>query len=121
MSRTLFVVAVSAFLLSHSVAQAQSVDLTEDELMQICNSQDQKIQFGGKMFVMGVLEVAKSKVVPPRMRLCPQGTKTSSSYFDQACDWVAADRNRHTSSAMLAVIASAASEACPVGADPESQ
>ena len=89
--------------------------------MQICNSQDQKVQFGGKMFVMGVLEVAKSKVVPQHMRLCPKGSKKSSDYFDQACDWIAADQNRHTSSAMLAVIASAASEACPVGADPDSQ
>ncbi len=121
MSRSLFAVAVSAFLLSHTVAHAQSVNLSEDELMQICNSQDQKVQFGGKMFVMGVLEVAKSKVVPPPMRLCPKGGKKSSDYFDQACDWIAADQNRHTSSAMLAVIASAASEACPVGTEPESQ
>ena len=121
MSRSLFAVAVSAFLLNHSAAYAQSVNLSEDELMQICNSQDQKIQFGGKMFVMGVLEVAKSKVVPPSMRLCPKGGKKSSDYFDQACDWIAADQNRHTSSAMLAVIASAASEACPVGTEPESQ
>ena len=121
MTRSLFAVATSAFLLSHSVAQAQSVNLSEDELMQICNSQDQKIQFGGKMFVMGVLEVAKSKVVPTNMRLCPKGGKKSSDYFDQACDWIAADQNRHTRSAMLAVIASAASEACPVGTDPEVQ
>ncbi len=121
MSRSLFAVAVSAFLLSRTVAHAQSVNLSEDELMQICNSQDQKIQFGGKMFVMGVLEVAKSKVVPSRMRLCPKGAKKSSDYFDQACDWIAADQNRHTRSAMLAVIASAASEACPVDAAPNGQ
>ncbi len=121
MSRLLFTVAVVASLLSHSVARAQSVNLTEDELMQICESRDQKVQFGGKMFVMGVLEVAKSKVVPSRMRLCPIGTKKSSDYFDQACDWIAADQNRHTSSAMLAVIASAASEACPVSAEPDGQ
>ena len=121
MSRLMFIVALGASLLSHAVANAQSVNLSEDELMQICDSRDQKVQFGGKMFVMGVLEVAKSKVVPSRMRLCPNGTKKSSDYFDQACDWIAADRNRHTSSAMLAVIASAASEACPVGAEPEGQ
>ena len=121
MSRSLFIGAVSAFLLSQSAAQAESVNLTEDELLQICNSSDQKVQFGGKMFVMGVLEVAKSKVVPPRMPLCPKGSKKSSDYFDQACDWIAADQNRHTSSAMLAVIASAAGEACPAEAEPETQ
>ena len=121
MYRPLFIIAASAFFLSHSVARAESVNLSEDELLQICNSQDQKVQFGGKMFVMGVLEVAKSKVVPPRMRLCPRGSKRSSDYFDQACDWIAADQNRHTSSAMLAVIASASTEACPVEAVPENQ
>ena len=121
MSRFLFVAAASAFFLSHAVAHAQSVNLTEDELMQICDSRDPKVQFGGKMFVMGVLEVAKSKVVPSKMRLCPKGAKRSSDYFDQACDWIAADQNRHTRSAMLAVIASAASEACPLGADADSQ
>ena len=121
MNRPLLTVAACVFLLNHSLAQAQSVNLSEDELLKICNSQDQRVQFGGKMFVMGVLEVAKSKVVPPRMRLCPKGSKKSSDYFDQACDWIAADQNRHTSSAMLAVIASAAAEACPLDAEPESQ
>lgn len=121
MLRSLFIVAISIFLSGGAIAQAQSVDLSEDELLQICESKDQKIQFGGKMFVMGVLEVAKSKVVPSRMRLCPKGSKKSSDYFDQACDWIAADQNRHTRSAMLAVIASAASEACPVESEPESQ
>ncbi len=121
MLRSLSTAAIIAFFLSQTAAQAQGVNLSEDELSQLCESQDQKIQFGGKMFVMGVLEVAKSKVVPSRMRLCPKGTKKSSDYFDQACDWIAADQNRHTRSAMLAVIASAASEACPAEAEPDGQ
>ncbi len=121
MYRSFFVILLSALALTRSAALAQSVDLSEDELLQICQSEDQKIQFGGKMFVMGVLEVAKSKVVPSRMRLCPKGAKKSSDYFDQACDWITADQNRHTRSAMLAVIASAASEACPVDAAPNGQ
>ena len=110
--------AMTALLMSGSLANAANVSLSEDELLKICNSQDQKMQFAGKMFVMGVLEVARSNVVPANMRICPKGGKTASQYLADACDWIAADQNRHTSSAMLAVIASVSSEACAPAPNP---